>query len=77
MKSEYKYIRFVDMPDLEGRKTHLWACRNIRSDSPLGSIRWYGPWRQYCFFPSSATVYSAGCLADIQDFISQAMKARK
>ena len=42
----------------------------------LGIVKWYGPWRRYCYFPHGIEIYSAGCLADIQDFINQLMKER-
>jgi hypothetical protein len=45
------------------------AVNNKASGDLLGYIRWYSPWRQYCFFPHSDTVYSAGCLNDINNFI--------
>ena len=74
MKTHYEYIHFVLMT--EGPKTSVWACRNNRSTETLGQIRWHGPWRQYCYFPTVQAVYSAGCLADIQAFIEQLMAER-
>lgn len=73
--TRYKYIVFVDVPAME-RKTFIWSCRNIGSDHEIGRVMWYGAWRQYCFFPADGCVFSAGCLADIQDFIKQAMADR-
>ena len=35
----------------------------------LGIIQWYGAWRQYCFFPEESTIYSKGCLEEINNFI--------
>ena len=43
----------------------------------LGTIRWYGPWRQYCFFPEPDTVWSAGCLADVQTAIARIAQRRR
>ena len=43
---------------------------------PIGVIRWYPQWRQYCFFPTEGTVYSKGCLKDIANFIENQMKLR-
>ena len=78
MKTEYGYIQFVQMPIVgTGRKTHIFAVKNIRHGSQLGSIQWDGAWRQYVFHAFPNTMYSAGCLADIQDFIGQAMRERK
>ena len=73
--SEYEYIRFERL-ESKG-KTGRWVCRNIKSDGPLGVVKWHCPWRRYCYFPTCAAVYSAGCLADIQHFLEQAMEERK
>lgn len=66
----YKYIHFelVDMPN---RKTSVFLCRNNSSKAILGQIKWYGPWRQYCFFPNdlAETVFNVACLQDICHFI--------
>ena len=67
MKTEYKYIHFVKIVDKP--KTSVWSCRNNATRGVLGEVRWYPGWRQYCYFPTTQAVYSAGCLADIQDFI--------
>ena len=71
MKIEYEYLRFVEKPRPAGRKTGIYSCRNLKSDTELGLVRWHGPWRQYCYFPIGQAIYSAGCLQDIADFISR------
>lgn len=77
MKTDYEYIRFVQLPT-PGRKTSVWSCRSVRIPAvELGRIIWYGSWRQYCYAPCQQTVYSEGCLADIMYFIAQLMQARK
>lgn len=43
----------------------------------LGDVRWYAPWRQYCFLPEDDCVFSKGCMADINDFITKLMDMRK
>ena len=65
---EYEFVRF----ELTERKpkTGVWSCRNIRSGEELGIVKWYGPWRQYCYFPTIQAIYSKGCLSDINDFIT-------
>lgn len=69
-----KWIKFELLKDFG--LTKLWEV-NTRKDIPLGCIKWYGPWRRYCFFPVAGTVYSSGCLKDISEFIKREMKARK
>ncbi len=72
---KYQYVKFVERS--RTTKTICWSCRNIRSDAELGIVKWYAPWRRYCYFPLCQAVYSVGCLADIQDFIENAMDARR
>jgi hypothetical protein len=70
MNTQYRYINFVKTADKP--KTTVWSCRTRHGDA-LGEIKWFGAWRQYCFFPTYglSMVFSAGCLADIQDFIGR------
>jgi len=76
MKTEYQYITFK----LASNPKHKTSTFNIRGKATgfaLGQIKWHGPWRQYCFFPSAETVFNKGCLSDINHFIDQLMDARK
>lgn len=75
MKTEYKYIYFIKV--LDKPKTSVWHCRNKKSDALLGEIRWYAPWRQYCFLPESSTVFNKGCMANINFFINNLMENHK
>ena len=78
MKTEYEYIRFIQLPQPNRkRKTQHWDCRNIKANFTLGYVCWHCAWRQYCFFPCADTVFSTGCLNDINDFISQLMAQRR
>ena len=56
-------------------KTFLWTVNNgaVR----LGEIRWYAPWRRYCFFPQSQTLFDAACLLELIWFIRDKMAERK
>jgi hypothetical protein len=72
---KYKYISFEEF--VTDRKTKTFFCRNNKSNSILGVVKWHGPWRQYCFFPTASTIFSKGCLADIQNFIVQITSERK
>ncbi len=72
VKTEYKFISFK-MTDKKLRTT-TWLCTNNRAGSELRIIKWYGVWRQYCYFPTVQAVYSKGCLEDIADFIKQLKK---
>lgn len=60
-----KYIRFNEVNN-PGKRTRIFEVINISNDYVLGIIRWYTAWRQYVFIPEDSTVYSLGCLEDIQ-----------
>lgn len=72
---ESRYMEF----DLAGEtgKTGIWNIISKSSGFLLGRIKWYGPWRQYCFFPSPQCVFNTGCMADITAFIKELMAERK
>ena len=57
--------------------TNVYEVVNSKSGDPIGTIRWYANWRQYCFFPDNECVFSKGCMTDINDFITKLMDARK
>jgi hypothetical protein len=73
MKTLYEYINFELIQDTG--KTTIWSCTS-NSGSDLGNVRWYAPWRQYCFLPIGGAVFSTGCLNDIIDFIKQLTEER-
>jgi hypothetical protein len=75
MKDKYKYIHFVEIE--KKKKTSVYSCRNNNSHQELGQVKWYGPWRQYCYFPTVQAVYSSGCLADIESFMKELLSNRK
>lgn len=74
--SQKTYIRFVEVSN-PGRLTKIWICENINNGAKLGIIKWYGSWRQYCYFTSPDRIFSVGCLKEISDFIVSRMKERK
>ena len=58
-------------------KTNVYSVLSKAYGDILGIIKWYPNWRQYCFFPEDATVWSKGCLEEINDFIEEIMEKRK
>ena len=70
-----EYLEFRHLFDKP--KTSVYAVFSKSNGKELGRIFWYAPWRQYCFFPVSETVWSRGCLQQIQDFINKLMEERK
>ena len=72
MKTQYQYIYFTKVEDKP--KTSVWYCVGQNNNDLLGIVKWYRPWRQYCFFPEPNTVFNVGCHKDIDDFIGQLRK---
>ena len=58
-------------------KTEVYAVMTKDNEVALGIIKWYAPWRQYTYFPDDNTIYSKGCMEDINDFIGKIMELRK
>lgn len=69
MRTEYVYLTFVKVESTS--KTEKYMCLNKKSGGQLGEVKWYGAWRQYCYFPLVQAIYSSGCLNDIADFLNQ------
>lgn len=74
MKMKYQYIYFDLVEELP--KTKRWWCRNNKTKSILGVVKWYSGWRQYCFFPEYGCVFNESCLDDISHFLNEAMLER-
>ena len=58
-------------------KTEIWNILSKSSGFILGQIKWYGPWRSYCFFPSATSIFNVACMTDIQNAIKELMDRRK
>lgn len=75
--SEYRYFD-VRCGELEpGRKTLRYVLVNKRARARIGTIEWYAPWRQFCFFPGPETVWSDGCLVSVRDFVGRITEQRR
>ncbi len=70
--AEYEYIEIIHTGSSPSGKTHRWAVKNLSTGEALGAIQWFSRWRQYVFLPCCGSVYSAGCLRDITEFIEEA-----
>ena len=70
-----RWLRFADVtPD--GAKTQRIEVWSIHG-AILGTIRWFGRWRQYAFFPADGTIFNPECLRDICAEINRLMAARR
>jgi len=72
---ESKYLEFFKAGHTG--KTEVYNILSKHQGYVIGHIRWYGPWRQYCFYTAPNCVFNTGCLQDIQDFIGELMTERK
>ena len=76
MTTRFAFIHFDPAPT-KAKATSKWTCRNNNSGEELGEVCYYPAWRQYCYFPTCPAVYSAGCLKDIQTFLTALETERK
>lgn len=68
---------YIEFKVLEQKtKTAVYEVKSIHRNISLGVIKWYCPWRQYCFFPISDTIWNIGCLNEIINFIKELKKLR-
>lgn len=58
-------------------KTRFFLVQAAKTGDALGVIRWFGRWRQYTFRPAAETVFSRGCLEDINAKITELMQERR
>jgi hypothetical protein len=72
-----EYIKFVDVPQIKSRRTRVEDVVSVRHGYVLGTIRWYGFWRQYVFVPATDTVFNVGCLRAIIDHVLEMTAAHK
>ena len=59
-----KYLKFIADPKIND----ILVKSKLHGDK-LGSIRWFGKWRQYAFFPEKVTIFNIECLSDIITYI--------
>ena len=71
-----EFLKFFLEGKSESGRTFIWLVRSYRGDF-LGEIKWYGKWRQYCFYPNRATIFNNGCMKDIVQFIEDEMAKRR
>lgn len=72
-----EFISFIHIGPSPSGKTHLWSVRSKSSGDILGQIRWYGAWRQYCFYPEGDTIWNEDCLRAVRNAMNQANEDHK
>jgi hypothetical protein len=68
MRNVQKRLGFSMLQSSKDQKTHKWNVRNRRDGILLGTISWFGRWRQYCFDPCSNMTFERNCLRAIAMF---------
>lgn len=58
-------------------KTGVWSVFSKAQGDRLGVVKWFGPWRQYCYFSMDVAVFSSGCFQDLTKFLDALNKAKK
>lgn len=71
------YLDFDFAGESDSGKTEIWNVLSSSNDFILGQIKWYAPWRQYCFNPSPHTIFNTICMSDIRAMIKKLMDARR
>lgn len=65
-----RWIGFVRV-DYNTRKTEVWNVVTKDDSTMLGTIKWFGRWRCYAFYPLGHVVLEPTCLRDIADFCKE------
>jgi hypothetical protein len=60
-----EYLSIVVLAPEGTKKTGVGLVRSRSTGHELGQIRWFGQWRQYCFWPAPETIFNDGCLRHI------------
>lgn len=66
-----KFVSFSVSGKSKSGKTLVWEVHASDSGDFLGQARWFGRWRQYCYFQADKIVMSSECLTDIADFLER------
>lgn len=69
------YLDFTHKASESG-KTTVTTVLSRRHGDKLGTIRWYGSWRQYAFYPEPGTIWNPDCLDEIKAQIRTLMAER-
>jgi len=70
-----EYLTFRMDGDTGKTKTH--GVYSTLHGDKLGTVKWFGRWRQYAFFPEPGTIWNRDCLREVADFIEAGMLSRR
>jgi len=66
---KYKFITIKQVNEEIFEKHPVYRIFNNRSNSQLGILSFYKPWKEYVFSSQSECVFNNTCLKDVMDFI--------
>lgn len=76
-----KYIEIRDAGESKTGLTRVWRVGNRRTGADVGTIKWYGGFRGYCFYPNIEDVawvlFDADCLRLVADFLDVRNRAHR
>lgn len=75
MNIQSQYLRFRRV-ERSTRKTPIVYVTSKSTGVRLGEIKWFGRWRQFCFFPEPKTTFNRSCMNDINKAINELMAER-
>lgn len=68
---ENKYIELGDEHPSPSGLTSIWPVLSRNNGEELGTIQWYGLWRQYTFWPRDRTTFNPSCLDTISAWCAE------
>lgn len=71
--TEYRateYLRFFEGVSASGRTKDI-MIYSARRVELLGRIAWFGRWRQYAFYPMTATVWNHQCMWEVMEEVAK------
>ncbi len=69
-----KFLSFHEDGTIPGGTTLFVRVMTADGRGLLGTIRWFAAWRRYTFYPFSDTLFDAGCLREVADYLEKMMQ---
>ena len=87
MSKPETWVAFLEDQVPRRQKTRQWCVVPERDKErtreqadyvELGIVKWYAPWRRYCFFPADGSLFDAACIREIAEFCAaETLKHRR
>lgn len=74
------HILFLRQPNRETGVTQVWLVFTKATDQMgtlIGTVKWFGRWRKYAFFPEPNMVFEEVCMGEISEFDVALTKAQR